>query len=323
MTDPDWVQRMRTAVITVAVFLAVGAGAYALFQMFRGAAEAPRISRVPQALPVPEYDFAYASTKDGDYDLYLATLDRKLELRLTNGPLAESGPKWSPDGRLIAYSLFDRSDISPISQSDIWVMAVSEGEAHAVTSGGGDEAATAWSSDGTRLAFTTDRSIIEVINVDGSGRRRLTDGTTPDSHPAWSPDGTRIAYAHVVGDETDLWVMDQSGTSKKPLMEMPGSEAFPAWSPDGSFIAFVGNNSDIHVFSVADEAIRRITNDGAAIKTDLSWSPDGRRILYSVGPEGKSDLYVVDVDGGTPRKVVSGPADDSSPAWNPAAASST
>lgn len=315
MSSEERGRKIRAVVLTAAVFAVSGVATYALFQAFRQANEAPRISRVPEALPVPEYDFAYASDKGGDFDLYLATLDRKLELRLTDGPLAETGPRWSPDGALIAYTVSDR-------QSDIWVMAVSEGEAHAVTSGGGDEAATTWSSDGTRLAFTTDRSIIEVINVDGSGRRHLTDGSTPDSHAAWSPDGARIAYAHIVGHDTDLWVMDPSGRSKMPLIEMPGSEAFPAWSPDGSLIAFVGKDSDIHVFSVADETVRRITNDRAAIKTDLSWSPDGRRILYSVGPEGKSDLYVVDADGSQPKKVVSGPADDVSPAWNPVAASS-
>lgn len=80
-------KRFRTAALAVAVFAGSGAAAYGLFRAFRGATEAPRISRVPEALPVPEYDFAYASDKDGDFDLYLATLDGSLEVRLTKGDL--------------------------------------------------------------------------------------------------------------------------------------------------------------------------------------------------------------------------------------------
>ena len=84
MTLDDRAKRTRAAVLTVAVFALSGGAAYALFQRFRGAAEAPRISRVPEAFPVPEYDFAYASDKVGHFDLYLTTLDGDLELRLTD-----------------------------------------------------------------------------------------------------------------------------------------------------------------------------------------------------------------------------------------------
>jgi TolB protein len=305
--------------LTIAVFAASGAAAYALFQVFRGANEAPRISRVPEALPVPEYDFAYASDKDGDFDLYLATLDGTLELRLTEGELAENGPMWSPDGRFIAYSLTD-------FQTDIWVVAVSEGTARAVTSDTGEEFAAAWSSDGTRLAFTTDLTFIEVINLDGSGRHRLTDGF----HPAWSPDGARIAFARSIGhetDQTDIWMMGASGGPKEALTDMPGSEQFPAWSPDGQEIAFVSSETgvaQIYVLDIQDRTVRQLTHE-QTVKEGLSWSPDGLRILYAATTEdetnGDRDLYVIDGDGTNPQAVVSGPSQDVSAAWNPAAAS--
>lgn len=321
MTDPDWIERMRTAVITIGLFIVFGVAAYALFQEFRGAAEGPRISRVPQALPVPEYDFAYSSNKSGDFDIYLATLDRGLELRLTDHPLGESGPAWSLDGTLIAYSIMGNAG------SDIWVTAVSEGEARAVTSEAGDEYGPTWSRDGTKLAFTNDDSIIEVVNLDGSGRQPLTDGSASDFHPAWSPDGARIAYAHNAGDHenSDIWVMDSSGASKEAVTHLDGSEQFPAWSPDSEMIAFVDNSGQIYLVHLRDRSVRQLTNDQTR-KGPLSWSHDGNRILYVAYAEDQTDdrdVFVIEATGGTPQEVIAGPTYDTAPAWNPAAASST
>jgi TolB protein len=322
MTHDDRTKRIRTAALMVAVFAASGGAAYALFQAFRGAAEAPRISRLPEALPVPEYDFAYASNKDGDFDLYLTTLDGDLELRLTDNDLADSEPRWSPDGKFIAYSLIDL-------QTDIWVMAVSEGRSRAVTSEAGDESGPTWSPDGQQLAFTGSDSIIEIVNLDGSGRQPLTDGSASDFDPAWSPDGALIAYAHNAGEHenSDIWVMEPSGASKKALTHMHGSESDPSWAPDGERIAFVGTETgtgQIYILDLRDRGVRQLTED-ETWKEGLSWSPDGRRILYVANTEnetdGDRDLFVLEATGGTPQEVIAGPTYDTAPAWNPAAAS--
>jgi Tol biopolymer transport system component len=325
MTDPDRVQRMRTAVITAAVFLAVGAGAYALFQMFRGAAEAPRISRVPDPLPVPEYDFAYASDKDGDFDIYLATLDGSLELALTDHPGGEYQPAWSPDGKLIAYLLCEPPGEYPCR---VWVTAVTESDAFPLTAKQDAPQDPAWAPNGTRLAYAnnTMTSVVEVVNVDGSGRQRLTDESASSGFPSWSPDGTQIAYAsHVPAvEDSDIWIMDASGTGKKALTNLPGNESSPVWSPDGRHIAFTGGPrsglTQIYLLNVEDGTVRAVTKDPVG-KSNLSWSPDGRQILYSASRE-NSNLYVVTVEGQSQQKVVTGPADDEFPSWNPVAASS-
>ena len=325
MTDDDRSKRIRTAALTVAVFAASGGAAYALFQAFRGATEAPRISRVEEALPVPEYDFAYASDKGGDFDLYLATLDGDLELRLTDNPLGENEPAWSSDGTLIAYSILGDAGL------DIWVTAVSEGEARAVTSGAGDEHGPTWSPDGSKLAFTSTNSIIEVVNLDGNGRQHVTDGSASDFDPSWSPDGARIAYARDATDgveNSDIWLMDPSGASKEALTNMEGAEYRPAWSPDGEKIAFVGTQtgrSEIYVLDIRNDTISQLTRDQMG-KEGLSWSPDGHRILYVANTEdeteGDRDLFVVETTGGTPKEVIAGPSQDTAPAWNPAARTS-
>jgi Tol biopolymer transport system component len=59
----------------------------------------------------------------------------------------------------------------------------------------------AWSPDGTKIAFATDRDRsnftyeVYTMNADGSGQTRLTGDSLNDQSPAWSPDGTKIAFA--------------------------------------------------------------------------------------------------------------------------------
>jgi TolB protein len=48
-----------------------------------------------------------------------------------------------------------------------------------------------------------------------------------------------------------------------------------------------------------------------------TWSPDSRKIMFSSKRRGRADLYVVDIQGGTPRRITQGEGDATSPAWGP------
>ena len=74
------------------------------------------------------------------------------------------------------------------------------------------DADPAWSPDGRRIAFASDRdggSNIYVMNADGSGVARLTDSSAGDYGPAWSPDGRRIAFASERdGDARNIYMVE-------------------------------------------------------------------------------------------------------------------
>ena len=56
---------------------------------------------------------------------------------------------------------------------------------------------------------------------------------------------------------------------------------------------------------------------GPGLQTDVSWSPDGRRVAYAWNRDGNFDIWVQSIDGGDPTRVTSSPADETQPAWSP------
>ena len=76
---------------------------------------------------------------------------------------------------------------------------------------GGNDMGPDWSSDGTRIAFISDRdgnNEIYVMDADGSNQTGLTNNLGKDNRPSWSPDGTRIAFASNRDEDIEIYVMD-------------------------------------------------------------------------------------------------------------------
>ena len=69
----------------------------------------------------------------------------------------------------------------------------------------------------------------------------------------------------------------------------------------------------------ASSPLRNLTRltYGPGLQTDVSWSPDGRRVAYAWNRDGNFDIWVQSIDGGDPTRVTSSPADERQPAWSP------
>jgi Tol biopolymer transport system component len=106
----------------------------------------------------------------------------------------------------------------------------------------------AWSPDGRKLAFVSNRAgndEIYVMNADGTGVTRLTNNAAVDRSPVWSPSGAKIAFVSNRADQHDeIYVMNASGTgvtrltTNLPFQGCGGVnrrfEESPTWSPDGA-----------------------------------------------------------------------------------------
>jgi len=172
----------------------------------------------------------------------------------------------------------------------------------------------AWSPDGARIAFTSERTgapEIYVMNADGSSVQQLTDGQPSASfQPTWSPDGLRIAFVGTTRDgKQDIYVMAADGTDPIRITEEGTANTEPAWTPIGDRILFVrrtGTARAILTMNADGSGTAQLTS---ATTTDVSpaWAPSGARIAFMRQVVGGFQLHVMNADGTGDVALAAGP----------------
>ena len=159
---------------------------------------------------------------------------------------------------------------------------------------------------------------IWVVNEDGTNLHNVSVSTFFDDVPRWSPTGDRIAFISNRTGNHDVFAVDADGRNLINLTQTAATEASPVWAPNGAQIAFVRDGS-LWVIAADGSNQRRLTTGiDIAPGQMAAWSPDGTKIAIADGGGTRSDVYIVDVAGGSPvQNITNSQSVDLDPAWSP------
>jgi TolB protein len=209
---------------------------------------------------------------------------------------------------------------------EIYVMDYDGYNARAFTRNGSLNLYPSWSSDNSKLAFSslkTGKWEINVYSFLEGIRLPFPVFNTHASAPALSPDGKKIAFSmRTSGGDTDIFVSDIDGSSRHNITNNPAIDSSPTWSPSGGQIAFVssrgGAAGQIYICDADGANLRRIVKEGGDADSP-SWSPDGRWLAFHWKPRLTTyyNLFLAEVSTGRIIQLTSESGSNESPSWAP------
>ena len=234
---------------------------------------------------------AYVSFPEGS--LWRSRIDGTERMQLTVPPVALINPRWSPDGKMIAFT-----DVSTANRNDSRIYVVNaEGGGPLLLASGGDPT---WSADGKSIAYDGTENGSHGIRIMNLETRSVT--TVPDSadrwHPHWSPDGKYLLALGPIGHNPGMFrFADQQ-------WEQLSAEHFdwPCWSHDSKFVyAFNWITSSVERIEVSTHKKEKVARLGSFQSTafyfwDYGWwglTPDDQPI--STRDTGIDEIYAFDL----------------------------
>lgn len=307
----------------------------------------PRLSE-PQLSPdgrAVVYTLAEADWKSGNRvsHLWRASVDGGNPVQLTTGADGETSPRWSPDGRTIAFIAKRGSDES----AQIFLLPADGGEARQLTSHASAVADIAWAPDGTAIYFTApepksaDEKTRDKIKDDvyafdenykhthlwkvtGATKQeaRITTGDYSLVEYHLSPDGRKVVWHRapdpLLGnrDQSEVWVMDADGSHMLRLTDNKVTETGASLSPDNSLVLFTTgangafetyHNNRLFVLPATGGQARVLAGDDPPYAVDRAqWSSNGRSVYFLANLGVHEELFEIAAAGGRPKPVTDG-----------------
>jgi len=269
---------------------------------------------------------------DNASHIWLLDVSTKQARQYTYSGKSENSPRWSPDGKFLAF-LSDRDD-----DRQIYLAPSNGGDAYAITQGKRSIGSFEWSPDGKQIAFLAsdepseaeqkkgkdkdDATVVDqddkrirvwLLDVTAKKARAVTDEKWEVRELAWTPDGARLIISATDHPESDddtdrIFSLDVSNGQMAQLAAPKGPFGEIRVSPDGKEFAYVGARvdgpepHDIYIHSTASSSAssdpsRNLTASSIdRAMSGIEWRSDGS--LMAIGETGfKTTLYSVSADG--------------------------
>jgi TolB protein len=225
-------------------------------------------------------------------------------------------PRWSPAGDEIIYTTYRYGN------PDLYSISPQGERRRPVSQLQGLNTAGSFSYDGAKIALTISYGEfpnLYLINRSGTILKRLTTGRCIDTSPSFAPNGKEIVFISDRGGNPQIYIMDTEGGNVHRITTGGYCDS-PCWSSRGDKIVFSmrqgRENYDLYSYDLSSARTTRLTQDEGSNENPC-WSPDGRFIVFSSNRSGRSELYIMAVDGSGVRKVGDIPGFSSTPSWSP------
>lgn len=261
--------------------------------------------------------------------------------QMTSAAEGETSPRWSPDGKTIAF-IAKRGD----EESQVFVMRADGGEGRALTKRSSSVSRIVWAPDGSAIYFTSpdDKTaeqkekekqkddvfafdedykqphLWKVAIADGK-EQRITSGDFAVTDFDLSRDGKRIVVQRApnplfgYSDEGEVWTMNADGSGAVQLTRNKVPENGAQISPDGSQVFFLSQANDrfdpyynrkIFIVPSGGGAMRVLTANLPYEVESARWSSDGKTIFFVANMGVHAELFRIDAAGGQPKQLTDG-----------------
>ena len=263
--------------------------------------------------------------------IWVYNTGRSQSIQYTFNEKSSTSPKFSPDGKKIAF-LSSRS-----GKNQIWIMNTLGGEAKKLTDEKKGVRSIKWSPDGKMISFlksdddTEDEikskenktdvilvdknfkySHIYSYNLEEDTVTQVTSGNYSVNSFDYSPNGEKIIFSHQEDTNintgfvnTDISVIDSDGNNLKILIDRPGRDGNPIFSRDGNKFAFISSGGkqesiglgDVFVYDLKNDVINKLANTFNRSSNIISWTSDDENLIISESVKTTGQLLLLPTNG--------------------------
>jgi TolB protein len=260
---------------------------------------------------------AFVSDATGRKEIYLADVLGRKERRITRHNHLCVSPRFTPDGRSLAYSTYHRGN------QDLYITDLNQSKVtRALSRRKGMNLAPAFSPDGRTMVVTLSKDgSPDLYLMDRKGKilEQLTRRSGINVSPSFSPDGRSLAFVSDRSGKPQVYIMDMQSRKVRRLTFQGTENAEPSWSPKGDRIAYTGlSGGHYQIFTIpAQGGTPRQVSSGWGDFEAPTWSPDGRQIAFSRKREGRQEICAVFANGKGLRPLFHFKGNQSYPQWSP------